>query len=507
MKEKKILKRIMVAFLIAALLSSVVPQFEKRVEAVSIEDSSVFLHQQASNTCTLVAATMMLRRTAILSGCANWNTITEASVKPKGWYTGGLYYNFAYTCDGVRMQVRSKTISGDVTSKKSQLINLLKKYPQGISIYNMNQPHAVLLTKYDAATDTFYCGDSGNKAISPKQILLTQSILNGDTQNEIIEGIGRYWYVESPTVNLKPQLTINYHANGGVIQGSDVTNDTYQVVTSDGLNMRSGAGTNHGVVSWLPKGTTFTVTQTASGSGYTWGKTTYNNKTGWCVISKSGWASKIGSTPVTNFYLSSGKVYSSSTKALAKTTGTYGSVISAQYGLYNITSFGITKEGYTFKGWSTSTSGTPLFGQDDFALKPEDIYPNIKNGSATVVLYAVWENKATPTPTATPTPIPTYEPTSEPTHEPTATPTPEPPVSDIMYGDIDFNGVVEASDALMALQHCVNLIQLDEEETVVGDVNEDKEVTAEDALLILKKTVNLIDKFPVEEPDIFIRVE
>lgn len=495
-------KKIIVTLLIASMISSIVPQFEKNVEAVSIEDSSVFLHQQASNTCTLVAATMMLRRTAILAGCPNWNTITEASLKPKAWFTGGLYFNFAYTCDGVRMQVRSKTISGDVASKKSQLINLLQEYPQGVSIYNMNQPHAVLLTKYDAATDTFYCGDSGNKSIGPGQIKLTQSILTGNTQNDIIAGIGRIWYVETPRLELPPavpQLTIQYHGNGGKISGAEVTYDYYQVVTSDGLNIRSGPGTNFGVISWIGKWNTFTVTETASGSGYTWGKMSYNGVTGWCVISQSGWAVKTGSTAATTYHLNNGIVCRSSNSSPVTSKGTLGSPIDSQNGLYNATTFGLTREGYTFKGWSPNTSGTPWFEQDDGAVRPENIYPNLNNGSATCVLYAVWEPVATPTPSPTPTPTPTST--------PLPTPIPTPPTPGKLYGDIDFNGAVEAADALMALQHCVKLIILDEEEIEVGDVSEDGEVRADDALMILQRVVKILDIFPVEEPDIFIRYE
>ena len=60
-------------------------------------------------------------------------------------------------------------------------------------------------------------------------------------------------------------------------------------------------------------------------------------------------------------------------------------------GLWNATSFGLTRSGYEFLGWSLSRDGSSrIFGEDDLTLKAETIYPNVKNGDATVTLYAVW---------------------------------------------------------------------------------------------------------------------
>ena len=58
---------------------------------------------------------------------------------------------------------------------------------------------------------------------------------------------------------------------------------------------------------------------------------------------------------------------------------------------------------------------------------------------------------------------------------------------------------VDASDALLALQHSVELIALEDEPLYVADVNQDDRVDAADALLILQKSVQLIDHFPAEE--------
>ena len=62
-----------------------------------------------------------------------------------------------------------------------------------------------------------------------------------------------------------------------------------------------------------------------------------------------------------------------------------------QYGLWNSDSFGLYRMGYTFVGWGTTSSGGKIFDQDDASVKPSDLSPNIKNGSCTITLYAIWK--------------------------------------------------------------------------------------------------------------------
>ena len=63
----------------------------------------------------------------------------------------------------------------------------------------------------------------------------------------------------------------------------------------------------------------------------------------------------------------------------------------------------------------------------------------------------------------------------------------------LMMGDLDGNGLVNASDALMALQHSVQLIELDEFQWAAADVDGSESVNASDALTILQYSVGLID--------------
>ncbi|MBQ6041378.1 MAG: Ig-like domain-containing protein [Oscillospiraceae bacterium] len=69
---------------------------------------------------------------------------------------------------------------------------------------------------------------------------------------------------------------------------------------------------------------------------------------------------------------------------------------SPEYGLTNASSFKLTKTGYRFLGWSLAKDSGTIFDQDDTALTANDIYPDIVNGSAKVMLYARWEQISVP---------------------------------------------------------------------------------------------------------------
>lgn len=77
---------------------------------------------------------------------------------------------------------------------------------------------------------------------------------------------------------------------------------------------------------------------------------------------------------------------------------------------------------------------------------------------------------------------------------------PAQPSDDIpLFGDIDKNGQVDASDALLALQHSVGLTTLDEQSVRTGDCNLDGRVDASDALQMLQLSVQLIDTTKAEQ--------
>ncbi len=71
----------------------------------------------------------------------------------------------------------------------------------------------------------------------------------------------------------------------------------------------------------------------------------------------------------------------------------------------------------------------------------------------------------------------------------------------VLYGDLDRNGIANASDALLILKHAVNKLKLPMHLEVYADVNGDSNINATDALLVLKKAVGKIEIFPVEQFD------
>ena len=68
----------------------------------------------------------------------------------------------------------------------------------------------------------------------------------------------------------------------------------------------------------------------------------------------------------------------------------------------------------------------------------------------------------------------------------------------VVYGDLNADTEIDASDALLTLQHSVQLITLNDAQKIAGDVDGNANIDATDALLILQKSVKLISQFPVE---------
>lgn len=71
-----------------------------------------------------------------------------------------------------------------------------------------------------------------------------------------------------------------YILDGEILPDGDV----YRVDSSNGLNLRKGAGTSKALLTAIPYNTEIVVTETKKADGYTWGKTTYAGYTGWCVL-------------------------------------------------------------------------------------------------------------------------------------------------------------------------------------------------------------------------------
>ena len=97
-----------------------------------------------------------------------------------------------------------------------------------------------------------------------------------------------------------------------------------------------------------------------------------------------------------------------------------------------------------------------------------------------------------PEPTQPPT---TKQPTTETSTLPTTEPTTQPV---LLYGDVNGDGQVNATDALLVLKISVGRITATPQQEIAADVTGDGNINSSDALLILKYAVGRIPEFPIE---------
>ena len=66
------------------------------------------------------------------------------------------------------------------------------------------------------------------------------------------------------------------------------------------------------------------------------------------------------------------------------------------------------------------------------------------------------------------------------------------PCAGDLPGDVDFNGAVESTDALIALRGALGITELTPEQLAAADMNGDGECTTEDALVILRIALGIV---------------
>lgn len=248
-----------------------------------INQANIFQTQERSDSCTYAAATSMLRRRAILEGTNDWSSITEASVRNTARASGGgMLWSFTYKgmhvlCPGNLTDNGYRTTA----QKKAYFIELLKAHPEGIIIYSRDKSalsngdriaqHAILLTDYDASTDTFYCADSASIYTGVGRMKLTESSIFRNSKNEpaktyshndIIEAMDTVWYIDKSTAQktLVSSAVKSHCPVEMIITINGETLDSHGVngtVSTQYANMTaSGSGTNRNV-----EVTIYTVTE------------------------------------------------------------------------------------------------------------------------------------------------------------------------------------------------------------------------------------------------------
>jgi len=258
---------------------------------------------------------------------------------------------------------------------------------------NKSSNHSIFVTSI--VGDTVYftdCNSDGKNTIKWERSM-TKAKLAEHLKMELVGvNYAKYGYIAHYTPNtlsVNGRLYLKYNANGGSVNLPTTKITQYTVADSKGINMRSGPGTTYGVVTALPKGTVFTITETAVGNGYTWGKTTYNGIIGWCVISRE-WTTKTETTIPPAYYLhTNGDVYITASKQAFNESLTFGATASG--GLANPDKFGLIKDNFTFLGWSKTADGSDIL-KPGTAFMPEALFPEANGKDYSATLYAVWEN-------------------------------------------------------------------------------------------------------------------
>lgn len=182
-----------------------------------------------------------------------------------------------------------------------------------------------------------------------------------------------------------PTYTVKYSANGGSGAPSNQTKTDGTYLT---LSSTKPTRTGYTFTGWGESASSTTV-------AYSSGTTYKNNKNVtlyalWTPNKLSVNYNANGGTITSDTYkLSNNIIYTTSNNTKFAQVWTYNE--KRTNGLYNAKTFGLTREGYTFKGWGTTASGGTVFDQDDSTLVPTSINSSIKNGNCTTTLYAIWE--------------------------------------------------------------------------------------------------------------------
>ncbi len=277
--------------IIAALLCSVVisaPMAAMNAQAATFAEinvDKVFINQKTEYTCTLASNVMMLRRAAILLGDPNWMNITEDKCRydssvSSGMWAGGMVWDYVFygTTKNVTVsnpRVDRLTSDTSRSGRKKLFIQILKDHPEGVVIYSYSNPmHAILLTDYDADTDTFYCSDP-NIGTPTKRVPMSQSNVN-------IYNVTSVWWIVSPELHFTKGST----STSSTVREQTISdlNETWKVTDEAGLRLRENHGTQYEQIGYVPYGSVVKVTKRRISGGYNWGYVNYKSQNGWIAL-------------------------------------------------------------------------------------------------------------------------------------------------------------------------------------------------------------------------------
>ena len=213
-KPKKLLSVLLCASAISSVCALGFINNTNAVDINTLNDSSVFVKQQQSDTCTLASNVMLLRRAALLRGDSDWQSITEGACSSSLW-VGGMRFTYTYK----NFTVDCERIYGNSTET---LKKLLSEHPEGIVAYDYDYPHAVLLTDY--TNGKFYCSDPA-RCCGYGRIEADRSLV--DTSD-----IEAYWYIK----NGLSDVSLTQLKNTSIISASEVNAGSKVTLTGSADN-------------------------------------------------------------------------------------------------------------------------------------------------------------------------------------------------------------------------------------------------------------------------------
>ncbi|MCR4772261.1 MAG: InlB B-repeat-containing protein [Oscillospiraceae bacterium] len=386
------------------LLMTALPLTANAADIVDINDSSVFLTQKANDTCTLASVLMMFRRGALINKNTGWKSFTESNYKSK-WWSGGLLNTI--TGEGmVAKRVNTpyakspegkkdvKASSKVYKQQKQLFIDLLSEHPEGVMVWlswQSTHRHAVLLTDYNENTDTFYCADPAG-GYSGKRIKLSSSSLatltyagsytkkSSNTQEDVLAHVWAYWsitsgieYCSHTTADGNPNYKTIQQSGGSYIAVCKSCSKEFEpvfvkdecgvyVVTNSEGDL-STAPYKESALACTTQGQHLNIVgYVINAYGNKWYKTDGDT---WIY---SSYISKSGDLQYTVAFNPKGGSVSPTEQVYAY-EGTYGSLPVP------------TREGYTFAGWYTKSSGGTRITKNSSVKYPDH------------TLYAYWPSK------------------------------------------------------------------------------------------------------------------
>ena len=282
------------------------------------------------------------------------------------------YQNVAIQCMGFAYQLASLAYDSNPRSDwpTHRDVSALDTLKAGDIVRYRNNTHSIFVTA--VVGDTVFLADcnwDGHCGIQWNRTVTKDTLRASFT------------YVKSAPHALEgaATLTVRYHGGGGSIP-NEVTGYTYRVLSTNGINLRADAGTSHTKLTALPYNTAFTVAvgDTKEADGYTWGKTTYDGKTGWVVI--SDFVEQTETLWDGDWALVDDLVYHHSTPLTH--IALYGQPLVVPP---TAEEMGLTREGYRFAGWNTAADGSGVAWCE--GMTPDALCPDT---AATVTLYAQW---------------------------------------------------------------------------------------------------------------------